>query len=67
MKSCRECKALNPQVALVCEYCSETLPTAAPISFTSLSKYNLSALLKRRLVYLAVAVIIVLLAELARR
>jgi len=66
MKCCCECKALNPQVALICLYCSETLPTVAPVSRDWLSNYNLSRLLKRRLSYCATAILFLLLAGLTR-
>lgn len=67
MKSCRECKALNPQDALICLYCRESLPTVERFRAVQLPKFNLSALMQRRLGYLAVVLIILLLAELARR
>lgn len=67
MKCCRECKALNPQDALICLYCRESLPTVAPLNLTLLSKFNLSSLLKRRLIYLAVVLIILFLVGLGSR
>lgn len=67
MKSCRECKALNPQDALICLYCRESLPTVERFSSTLVPKFNLSSLMKRRLGYLALAIIIFFLAELVRR
>lgn len=67
MKCCRECKALNPQDALTCLYCRELLPAVEGFSSTLLPQFNLSSLLKRRLGYLAVAIIILFLAELIRR
>jgi hypothetical protein len=66
MKCCRECKALNPQDALICSYCRESLPIVASLSSTLSAKFNLSSLLKRRLVYLAVVLIILLLVALVR-
>lgn len=67
MKCCRECKALNPQVAVICLYCSEALPNLAPVRREWLSRYNSSRLLKRRLLYLAAAILILLITALLRR
>ncbi len=66
MKCCRECKALNPQVALICIYCNEALPTVIPIGRDWLSKYNLSRLTKQRVIYLGVAILIILIVGLIR-
>jgi hypothetical protein len=67
MKCCRHCQALNYQDAQICEYCFEPLPSAAPIGHAALAKYHLSSPLKRRLIYLAVAIIVLVIAGLARR
>jgi hypothetical protein len=67
MKCCRECKALNPQVAVTCLYCSEALPNIAPVRRERLFKCNSSRLLKRRLIYLAAAILIILITALIRR
>lgn len=67
MKCCRECKALNPQVAVICLYCSEALPNSAPVRRARLSRYNSSRLLKWRLIYLAAAILIILITALIRR
>jgi hypothetical protein len=67
MKCCRECKALNPQVAVTCLYCREALPNIAPVRRERLSRYHASRLLKRRLIYLAAAILIILITALIRR
>ena len=66
MKCCRECKALNPQTLLYCEYCSAILMTAPPSSVNLLAKFNALPLLKRRLIYLAAAMLLVLIVGLSR-
>lgn len=67
MKSCRECKALNPQDARTCLYCRESLPSVERFNSMQFPKFNLSSLMKRRLGYLALAILILFLAELVRR
>jgi hypothetical protein len=67
MKCCRECKALNPQSVLTCTYCHEPLPAGTPLSSTLLAKFNLYSLMKRRLIYVAVVLIILLLVGLGSR
>jgi hypothetical protein len=67
MKCCRHCQALNYQDTQICEYCFELLPSAASMGQIALAKYHLSSPLRRRLIYLAVAIIVLVIAGLARR
>jgi len=65
MTCCRECKALNPNGVLICVYCDASLPPGTSFSPTSLSKFSLTSQMKRRLFYLAIAAIVLVLIKLA--
>jgi ribosomal protein L40E len=67
MTCCRECKALNPQGVLICVYCDASLPPGASFNPTSLSKFSLTSQMKRRLIYLAVAIVVLVLVTLANQ
>lgn len=65
MTCCRECKALNSQGCLFCLYCGASMPIIAPLSTRSFPDFNLTSQMKRRLLYLAIAIIILMLVRLA--
>ena len=67
MKCCRHCQALNHEDTQICEYCFEPLLSTAPTGRAALAKYYLSPPLKRSLIYFAVAIIVLVIAGLARR
>lgn len=65
MTCCRECKALNQQGILVCVYCDALLPKGAAFSPQLAQKFNLTSQMKRRLIYLAIGIVILMIVKLA--
>jgi uncharacterized membrane protein YvbJ len=65
MTCCRECKALNSQGSLFCLYCGASMPIIAPLSAKSLPDFNLTSQMKRMLLYVAIAIIVLVLVRLA--
>jgi uncharacterized membrane protein YvbJ len=65
MTCCRECKALNSQDSLFCLYCGASMPIVAPLGIKSLPDFNLTSQTKRRLLYVAIAIIVLVLVRMA--